>query len=271
MSEYARVVTNSDEMNEFLDFVWMKGVDTNGQTRELIEDAIIHFTEDAVWCQAFDPLASVWVEVVGAFEGVRRPGKLVIEDIEQFRDYIDRFGDNTVLDTEERGGAYYITFDDEHRKTGAISAVDEVHVESAQDLEELNVTYNPEEHEYPGNHEAGFLFDTWFACDVSDITDVTTDGDTTEVRKYPISVDNGTVEVRVGDDSGWIETTIEAEGEGVASSVYAYGVDNIFSNLKGRVEVYLVEGGPAWIHQPPDEGDTDYTVNYLLAEDEDAA
>lgn len=269
MSDYARILTNSSEMKEILELVQMKGVTPDGQTKALVEDTIIHFTEDSFWVKAFDPMASVWVHVQGEFEGVRNPGTLVIGDIGEFTDYLGRFGENCIVAVEEESGVYYLTFDDEERKTGRYSATDEAHIKSVQDVEALPYEYNPEEHDYPGAHEQGIVLDTWFACNVSDINDAIKDGDTTGIRKYPIASEDGFVQIKVGDAEGWIETTFDAEGEGEARSVYGYGVDNIFGNLSGEIEVYFTENSVSWIHQSVEDGNNDFQIDYMMAEDEE--
>ncbi|MFB6236992.1 MAG: hypothetical protein ABEH81_01340 [Halopenitus sp.] len=268
--EYARVVTNSTEIEELTDLVRMKGKGTDGKVTSLVEDAIINFEDDWVSVKAFDPMASVWTHIRGDFEDVRSQGRLAIGSIDDFRSYLDRFGDKTIVSEEERGGVFYLTFNDENRKDGAYSATDEAHIQSVEDVEELPYQYNTDEMDYPGVPEQGIYLDTWFRCDVSDITDVINDGDTTEVRKFPFAVEDGHVSVRVGSDDKWIETEFDAyDGGGQAESLYGYGVDNVFSNISGEIEVYLADNSPMWIRA--DNEDMDYVADYMIAEDEESA
>ena len=270
MPEYARILTNHEEMEELTDLIRMNGTGTDGQKKDLVEDTILYFEDGEVNVKAFDPMASIWLNIQGPFEGIRNDGSLVIGNIVEFIDYIERFGDRVIVTIEEQAGAYNITFTDEERKDGAISAKDEALINSVQDVEALPFSYNPETDDYPGSEENGIFLDTWFACDVDDIKDVIKDGDTTGIRKYPIEADNGHVTIRVGEEDGWIETSFDADGgEGQARSVYAYGVDNIFNNLSGKVEFYFMDEGVSWIHQSAEDGDTDYQIDYMMAEDEE--
>lgn len=266
-SEYTRIVTNHEEMAELTDLIRLRGVGTDGSTTTLVSDAILNFEDNSIEVKCFDPMASVWVHLRGSFGDVRQDGKLVIGDIAEFRSYLDRFGEHTIIDMGEDEGSFFINFDDEDRKNGGYPATDETHINSAKNVEELPYEYDADEMDYPRADAAGIELDTYFKCDVADIQEILDDGDTTEVREYPITVEDGSVQVRVGNDSGWIDTNFAAiAGDGVASSVYGYGMDNVWSNLSGEVDVFMTEDGPMWIHVDNDE--VDYTIDYMIAEDE---
>ena len=268
---YARIVTNHGEMVELTDLIRLRGTGTDGTKSSLVKDAVVHFEGDEVDVEVLDPMASVWAHVRGPFDGVRSAGRLTIGSVADYREYLARFGDKTLIETEERNDGFYLTFDDEDRKQGGYSLTDEAHIKSNEDIDQLPFSYDPENDDYPTAQSGGTLIelDTWFTCDVADIKSVLDDGNTTEVRKYPITAEDGEIQVRVGDDSGWINTEFEAnEGVGVASSVYGYGIDNVFSNLSGEVTVYLMDDGPMWVHQSAEDGDTNYTLDYLVSEDQ---
>lgn len=271
VEQYARIMTNHGEIVELTNLIRLRGVGTDGKTSSLVTDAILHFDEGEVSVKVFDPMASVWAHVRGPFEGVRRPGKLVLGSISEFRSYLDRFGEHTAVELTERDGGAFLTFDDEERKSGGYAATDEQHIKSAQDVEDLPYEYDPSqgspsEGVVPAAEAAGVYLDTWFRCDVADIQDILQDGDTTEVRKYPLTVEDGSVQVQVGDDDGWIETDFVADaGDGVASSVYGYGIDNVISNLSGEVTIFLDDEGPMWVRSEDQNG---YEVDYMIAEDE---
>lgn len=270
--EYARIVTNANQMEELLSLVRLHGTDTDGSKKSLVKDTVLTFEDGHVDVKLFDPMASVWGHVRGPFDGVRGDGQLVIGSIEDFLTYLSRFGEHTQVTVEEREGSAYVTFDDEDRKSGAYPADDITHIDSIQNVDQLPFSYDPEEGEpsegnVPMAGDVGVSLDTWFRCDVAEIQDVLDDGDTTDVREYPIMVDDGSVQIRVGDHSGWIETDFVADvGEGEAASVYAYGMDNTFSNLEGQVTLFLSDDNPMWIHCPDHNG---YTVDYMVAEDTD--
>lgn len=271
MSDYARVVTDSTEMEEILSLVRMKGVGTDGKKKDLVEDAIVQFDDGTVSCKFLDPMKSIWGHARGPFEDVRSGGRVLIGDINYFGSYLDRFGEKTILAVEEQDGVFYLTFSDEDRKEGQYTATDEAHIGSVEDVDRLPYSFDQENYDYPGAYEATppTLLDTYFRCNVADITDVIEDGNTTDVRKYPIEVDGGTVQIRVGDDEGWIETEFDPiKAQGTASSLYGYGMDNVFSNLDGEIDVYLADGSPMWIHQDEDDGEIDYAIDYMIAEDE---
>lgn len=271
--QYARVVTNHNEISELTDLLRLRGVGTDGKTSSLVTDTILHFGDNEVSTKVFDPMASVWGHVEGPFDGVRRSGKLVIDSISDFRGYLDRFGEKTIVEVEDRDGVAYLTFNDEERKSGGYAATDEVHIKSSQDVDALPYSYDPSkgtpsEGVTPGAEAAGIYLDTWFRCDVADIQDILEDGDTTEIRKYPLSVEDGSIQVQVGDEDGWIETEFVADsGEGIASSVYGYGIDNVFSNLSGEVTIFLADDSPMWVYSEDQDG---YEVHYMIAEDESA-
>lgn len=268
-SEYAKVVTNEEEIVELTNLFRLHGTGTDGSTSALVKDAIINFEDGSVSVKVFDPMASVWAHVRGPFSDVRRDGKLNIGSIKEFRSYLGRFGEKTVVQVEDREDDFYLTFDDEQRKRGGHTLTDETHIQSIQDVEDLPFVFDPDEHDYPHVPGKGIELSAWFRCDVADIQDILNDGDTTDIRKYPITVDEGEVRVRVGDESGWIDTDFQAEeGEESASSIYGYGIDNVFSNLSGEVEVYLMDNGPMWVRQDAEEGNNSYQLDYMIAEDE---
>lgn len=256
-------------MSELLDLVKMHGVGTDGSTSKLVEDAMLEFGDDEVSIKVLDKMASVWAHVRGPFDNVRRGGSFMVDDIDRFGNWMGRFGDRTVVSIEEQDGLFYVTFSDEDRKEGQFTAEDESHINSAQNVEDLPYEFDQENFDCPGAYDENIMLDAHFTCDVSDITDVINDGDTTEVRKFPIMVDDGHVQFKVGDDDGWIETEFTADsGEGYAESIYGYGMDNVFSNISGQVTVYLADDCPMWIHQDRETGELDYAFDYMIAEDE---
>lgn len=265
--QYARIVTNEEEMREILTKIRMKGKDTDGQTTSLVQDTILHFEDDRVVAKAFDPMKSVWMHYRGPFSGIRREGSLVIGDISEFLSYLGRFGEKTIVEesVSDDGDILEIQFNDEDRKEGGYPAEDEEHITSIQNVEELPFVYDAETDEFPYHQTSDIELSSWFETDVAEIKDVLADGDTTQVRTYPISLEDGHVQVSVGDDSGYIQTDFQAsEGEGDAGSVFGYGMDNVYSNLSGEVKVYLGNDAPMWIHQE-EEG---VVLDYMIANDE---
>lgn len=266
VEDYARIVTNQQEMSDILSKIRLKGTDTDGQTVSLVEDTILKFEDGKVWTRAFDGMKSVWVEIDVQFDGIRNEGSLIIGDISYFLDWLSRFGDSTIVEhrTKEDSNELYTMFNDEERKEGGYPTDDESHIESVQQVNMLPYEYDPETDDTPSAPNSVYL-DTWFECPVSEIVDVLEDGDTTEVRRYPFSVEDGHIQIRVGDDSSFIETDFQAdEGEGTAASIYAYGIHNVFSNLSGEVTVYLTDDQAMWVHQETEE----MTVDYMVAEEE---
>lgn len=261
--QYAKIKTNYDEISDITDKFRLYGKDTDGQKTKLVTDGVLHFRDDQMQTRVFDPMKSVWADVRIDFEGIKREGKLVIGSISQFRTYIKRFGQHTIVEQVERDDGMWLQFNDEDRKEGGYPATDEDHIDSTDKVDELPYEYDSETDEFPHAPAKGIEMDTYFVTEVTEIKDIIEDGDTTEVRRFPIYVDEGSVSVKVGDQDGYIETTFQAEGEGEASSVYAYGVDNVFSNLSGEVEVYLTQDGAMWVHQDTE----DHTVDYMIAED----
>lgn len=261
--QYAKVKTNYDEICEITDKFRLYGKDTDGQKTKLVTDGILRFEDDQVHTRVFDGMKSVWADISIDFDGIKREGILVIGSISQFRTYISRFGEHTIVEQVDRDDGAWLEFNDEDRKEGAYPATDKDHIDSTDKVDQLPYQYDPETDEFPHAPTKNIEMDTYFIVEVEEIKDIIEDGDTTEVRRFPIYVDEGSVSVKVGDQDGYIETTFEAEGEGEASSVYAYGVDNVFSNLTGEVEVYLTQDGAMWVHQETEE----HTLDYMIAED----
>lgn len=267
VDDYARIVTNEQEMSDILSKIRLKGTDTDGQTVSLVDDTILKFEDGQVWTRAFDGMKSVWVELEVDFDGIRSEGSLIIGDISEFLDYLGRFGESTIVEhkRDDDSNELYTMFNDEERKEGGYPTDDEAHIESVQQVNELPYEYDAEEDDEPGAPAQNVYLDTWFECPVSEILDVLEDGDTTQVRRYPFTVDDGHIQIRVGDDSSFIETDFQAdEGEGTAASVYTYGIHNVFSNLSGEVTIYLTDDMAMWVHQETEE----MTLNYMIAEDE---
>lgn len=256
----AKFLTNYDEFAELTDLMRMRGTDTDGSTVTLISDGIFHFEDDQVSVQAFDPMKSVWVNLRKDFSGIRQEGRLVLGSISDFRKYLNRFGEKTLVTTEGE----QLKFEDETGKTGGYDVTDEAHIESIQGVDQLPFKFDADD-DFPNDPDRELLLDTWFTVDVGEIQAIIEDGDTTDVRKYPLSVESGEVQVRVGDQSNWIETSFTAQaGEGAASSIYGYGMDNVFGNLNGTVDAYLIPDGPLWVHYDEE----DYTIDYMIAQDE---
>lgn len=265
--EYARIVTNHAEMDDLLSKLRMRGKDTDGQTTSFVKDTILHFEGGQVHAKAFDPMKSVWVRLNIPFDGIKQEGQLVIGDISEFLSYLGRFGEQTIVSQElpDDENTYHLRFNDEDRKVGGYPAKDEEHIKSIQQADQLPYQFDPEEDDHPAAPSKNVYLDTWFRCDVKEVLDILEDGDTTQIRKYPMNVEDGRVQVRVGDETGYIETEfVASEGDGEAASVYSYGMHNVFSNLSGEVTVYLDTDGALWVQQT----DEDWNLDYMIAEDE---
>ena len=260
--QYARIVTNYNEIADITDLIRMGGTDTDGQKVKLVKDTVLTFEDGQVRATSFDGMNSVWNDVRVDFDGIKREGKLVIGSISEFRKYLKRFGENTIVEQVERDDGMWLEFKDEDRKNGAYPARDEEHIKSVKNTDQLPFRFD-EGDDCPVAPSKNIDLDTFIVTEVSEIKNIIDDGDTTDVRKYPMSVEDGEVTVMVGDDSGYIQTQFSAEGEGEASSVYAYGVDNVFSNLSGEVTIFLADEAPMWVHQ---DGES-HTLDYMIAQD----
>jgi len=256
------IVTNHGEMKEILEKAKMRGTDTDGEKVSLVGDAILSFDEEEnrVQVKVFDGMRSVWGNIRRQFGDIRTGGDLVIGDIKDFLKYLDRFGEEVTIEQRETETEERLFFSDQSGKRGSIPATDEDHIASADRVDELPFEYD-EEKEVPIRGQDNPI-EPYFKTEASEIQSIIEDGDTTQVREYPITLEDGEVEVRVGDDEGWIENTINAEGEGVSASLYAYGMDNVFSQLSGEVKVHIMQDGAMWVHQDREV----WTIDYMIAE-----
>lgn len=257
-----RIVTNHNEMSNVLDKVRMRGTDTDGEKVSLVGDVILTFDEEEgqVETKVFDGMRSVWCHLRKDFDGIREGGELVIGNIKDFTKYLERFGENVVVEQREDEHGERIYFEDENNKRGSITATEREHIASKESVDELPFEYD-EEADEPVSEKVGPI-EPYFVTEASEMQSILSDGDTTQVREYPISLEDGEVDIRVGDQEGWIQNTIETEGDGVADTVYAYGMGNVFPQLSGEIKVHIMTDGPMWIHH----SDGEWTLDYMIAE-----
>jgi hypothetical protein len=255
----------------------MKGKDQRGKEYCVIPDYLLvaHGTETNSSCvkisdpfleiEAIDTRKALTLLLIWNKVEVLEAGAIPIGDAEKFADYLERFNasDDVVLKTE--GNDLVITRAEPFKKARYKLA----------DLESLTTVKGASEMIAKWNFSGENVgtekthFDFKMTVDALKIKEVTQDGETVNQRVYPILVEDGMVTMNVGSESlGSIETDIGAKIENYTGvkckSAFAYGLDNIFSNLTGEVQIELEagsDGKPMLVRQKTDA----FSLMVLLA------
>ena len=115
-------------------------------------------------------------------------------------------------------------------------------------------------------------FNVSFDVLAEEIKKVVDDGGAVDQRIYPWTIENNTLTVKVGEEArGIIETEVPISDFKSPSSDpitiktgYAFGIDNLFGNISGKVKIFLASGigiCPMIIEQKTET----YTLKALLA------
>lgn len=246
-----RIKINKKILLEFLDLIMLKGTISSGKKDYLNKSTIITAINNELISENLDMTNAVYNKVTLKKVEVLNAGKIPIEDIPEFVKNIKNFKGKTLLIEFDKinikitDGTKTGTF-----KVGAIlselKSVDESLIIKEKDSYKLHdlITkkYNID--------EENALLKTAIDITSDELKTVTSDGDLTNNRIFPIHFSDDKLNIKVTND--YDNPDIEfinsfeidiSEGPDVKTTV-SFGFDNIFNNIKGPVILYLNNDSP---------------------------
>lgn len=277
--------TQVSEFENFLDRIKGRGKNLKGEDTIIADDALIQVTDKGIKARVMKESQAIIATVKTKVEEVNETGKLPVGSIENFKDYLNRFNasDEVIIKTEEHGevGSRVVIKRTNPKKMAKIHATDESAIEShvpeddpivaekfvlhrdfdedgelEEDVFKVNLGGDVKEHSVKAKFDA------------KQMSEVIEDGRVAGEREIPIKVTGNTIELDIGDDAiGGFETEVPAELRYEDGDVkgqtfkFAEGVENLFPNVDGKVEMYFVEQAPAYVVARTE----DYRADYILS------
>ncbi len=265
------------ELREICELVSLEGKDLKGKSFRPIPDFIIDAgmdKPDILQVRAKNKGGQLALDLSFKLkETIAKPGQLVIGDTENFLGFLDRFNasDEVIVSTTENK---IIMTRSNPKKVARIPMADQSTVETKDAQNFLDKYIKGPDGFYQTTKTK---FDVRLSLKAEDIKNVIDDGEAVKQRIYPWHLDQSGLNIKVEGPEGEIETSIPWKTLETASpldqsggpmlrvdSAYAYGIDNIFGNLSGDVNINLannIGACPIVIDKNTDK----YTLKIILA------
>ena len=233
------------DFKEVCRIVSLKGKDIKGKEFLPIPEFVINAgsnpNTNLIEISAMDRGAHLAVNLKYDME-VLSAGSMVIGDVEKFQKYLDRFGNSDDVVVENTENRIIIT----RNKIGKVAKfpmASEQTVDSSGAISFLQKFKKVDDiYASPSTR-----FDVSLSVKAEDVKSVVDDGEAVNQRVYPCNITTDIMNMSVGEEStGLISTIIPIENLSIKSgsdinikSSYAYGIDNLFNNLTGRVKIFF--------------------------------
>ena len=235
------------DLQEICQIVSLKGKDIKGKEFLPIPDFLIQSKPNESLIEAVDAGGHLAVRLQYKINTISE-GLIVIGEVEKFQKYLERFNasDEVTLTTTENR---IIITRAEPKKVARIPLASLESLTTHQNAKTVLDKFSFSETDYPKSQKSHLNLK--LVAKAEDIKAVIDDGEVVGQRIYPWKVENGNLSVKVGTEQlGEIETIIKPSkiesdstkvGSQKTSAGFAYGIDNIFGNLIGEVEIFLID------------------------------
>ena len=255
-----------NNLKELLSLVQLEGKDPNGSTSYMIYTCILECKDGKISVKALAKSNTVLAFIEYKKIDVISEGEIPVGSIEEFISYLKRFENDDIVNVETTENKIKI-FRENPKKTAYIPLTARENIDDSLRAEGVKDSLVQQ--------EVGWKFrktelETSIVVNSHFIKQVLDDGSVQGLnRTYPISIGDEVV-CKVGDiKGGMIETIIPVENKvGEASSSFAAGIDNVFSNISGEVGVWLAEKGPMLVIKTDEKVDAKYIIAPLIEEEE---
>lgn len=230
------------DFKELCHLVSLEGKDGKGKSIRPIPEFVINAELGKVYIAARNQGGQLVVSLTYKSLTTINPGQLVVGDVEAFLGYLDRFNssDEVTLSTYEN--KLMITRSSP-KKVARFPHSDVTSVETR----DADVAVSKFVKKETGFFETPKTkFGIKLELSAEDVKDVIDDGEAVGQRIYPWNLSTSGLSVKVASETAEIETDIpikkisKADEEPVnIQSAYAFGLDNVFNNLSGQVDISL--------------------------------
>jgi hypothetical protein len=235
-----------------------KGKSIDGKEYQAITDCLITAIDNRLSVRAMDIQHTFAVGLDYKNIIVEEPGDLPIGDLSNFATFLQRFNPQDDVSVYIHENHIYI----ERENPKKIGKLPLVAVESIASLPATPIdTLKRTEKGYPDTGK--MKLDVQISINAESISSIFEDGNAIKERILPIKIEDGKMKISIGSEIyGSFETeltpeNIKTENEAPAKteSSFGNGLDNIFSNLSGKIQIYLannVDLTPLCIEQETD-------------------
>ena len=254
-------IKNSN-FKEFLKLVIMEGKNTEGKAYCLVDNCLLTIKNGKIYTNVM-ARAGIAIGMIKYKEvDIITPGEFAIANITLFLEYLNRFENDDELTIELKDEDNKVKIQRKSpRKTASIPIMAKENADDSLRASEGTKKIKEENGDF---FFGGTKLDIKLVVDCYHIKQVIGDGDIgTLRRKYLIIVTNENGIMRVGDKiMGIIESELPVTSKvGEGTAIYADGIDNVFKELKGDVEIFFANGAPMIVKKYSDR----YDVRYVLA------
>ena len=242
MTEFSCKVS---DLVELCQLVSLSGKDLKGKEHLAIPDFLLTVNADNLEVKAVDSKGALAVHLTYKIRPIT-PGIIPIGDVDVLLNYLSRYNssdDITVSTTENK----LILTRKNPLKVSRIPLASLETITTSKGADTILQNFQPTPTGYFASKKTNW--DLKLTLKAEDVAEVIEDGEVVKQRIYPWKLENGLTIVVGTEQLGEIETSIlikEMSGETPTppktKTSFAYGIDNIFSNLSGDVNVFLVDG-----------------------------
>jgi len=260
-----KIKAKVSDIKELLKLVKLEGKDPDGSTSSIMENCILNCSNGKINTCCLAKTSTVLSFITYNKIDIISEGEIPIGNLEIVLSYLGRFENDDIIIIETADNKIKVVRDSP-KKTALIPMTARENVEDSLRAEAVKDSLKCEDGVWKFRTT---LLPATMKVNTSFINKVLGDGNVENLnRKYPFVIDDEVV-CKVGDErSGMIESVIPVESKsGKASSSYAAGIDNVFSNLTDVVEVCLAEGGPMLVISKNDKYEARFIIAPLISED----
>lgn len=252
-------------LKELLQLIKLEGKDTTGSNTSMIENCILTCKDGKVSTITLSKTNTVIAFIEYKNLDIITEGEIPIGNLDEFLSYLKRFENDDEITVEVTENKIKLSRDEPKKianipLTSRDNIDDSLRAEAIKDsIKEENGVWKFRNTELPAIAKVNSHF----------IREVLADGSVQGLnRKYPIIIDEE-VSCKVGDEKGgMIETIIPVESKkGKAQTSFAAGIDNVFSNISGIVEIHIAEKGPMLVTQSTENSEMKFIIAPLVEEE----
>jgi len=227
--------------------VSLKGKNIDGKDYRAILDCLIDAKyTNKLRVQAMDIQGTFAIHLDYNVDIVEQEGPLAIRDIEEFEGFLQRFNPDDLVTLYTDGNKIVIERDSP-KKTARIPLADIASIASkeAPPIEKLEFS----QYGYPKSSKVHYNLS--MVINAEAITNIFEDGNVIKQRILPWKIKDNKLSVSIGSEQqGSFETEVALEelqndpekpGQKQTMTAFGNGLHNIFSNLTGKVKIYLMD------------------------------
>jgi len=253
------------KMKQFLELVSCEGgTDEGSKQDKVIKEFVIFAMDNTIESYATDKIGKLFANVKMTIT-VLEPGQFTIGDIDNFEKYLGVFDGKDMLTISQEAGVIKMERDSP-AKMMKFSTVSIDNIETHKTAELIHTRWKMTATDI-GTDKTKLT--NIINVRAEDLAQVVSDSAVVGEQHYPFVImknEHGQLVLKV--EVGSLQTSmavIKSMIPAVIQSVemnnkYAYGFDNVFTTLKGDVQLFTAPNMPLWVVK----SESDYKVRYML-------